>query len=101
VKTALVLVALLVVSCAGDPGNAEQEGTITGVVTDIESSGLNEVTSFELRHDGMTTTVHIDEDVDYGFPLGHLSAHMTGGEPVRVEGTERDGRLYALSIEDV
>ncbi|MGH2757770.1 MAG: hypothetical protein ACRDI3_08280 [Actinomycetota bacterium] len=98
-KIALVSMMLVAVACSADP--ATDESTLTGVVTDIESSGLNEVTSFQLRHDGETTTIYIDEEVDYGFPLGHLSAHMSGAEPVGVKTDERDGKLYALSIDDV
>jgi hypothetical protein len=100
VKVALVSILLLVAGCSADPG-ASESPTLTGVVTDIESTGLNEVTSFELRHNDATTTIYIDEEVDYGFPLGHLSAHMSGAEPVRVEAHERDGKLYASSIDDV
>jgi hypothetical protein len=100
VKIALVSVLLLATGCSGDSG-APGSRTLTGVVTDIESTGLNEVTSFELRHDDETTTIYIDEELDYGFPLGHLNAHMTGAEPVRVETDDREGKLYALSIADV
>ena len=72
----------------------------TGVITDIESSGLNEVSSFEVRHDDMTTTVYIREGHDYGFALGHLQEHLTSGGPVTVSGEVIDGKLYADSIED-
>lgn len=75
--------------------------TLTGVVTEVSSEGLEDVTSFELRSEGEMFTIHIADDVDYGFPLSHLNAHRTTGDPVRVETEERDGRLFALSIEDV
>lgn len=74
--------------------------TFTGVITDIESTGLNEVSSFDVRHDGTTTAVYIREDFDYGFPIGHLQEHLGSGDPVTVEGETIDGKLYADSIED-
>lgn len=74
--------------------------TFTGVITDIESMGLNEVSSFVVRHDGTTTTVYVREDFDYGFPIGHLQEHLGTGDPVLVEGEVIDGKLFADSIED-
>lgn len=74
--------------------------TFTGVITGIDSSELNEVSAFEVRHDGTTTTVHVREDFDYGFPIGHLHAHLTSGDPVTVSGEIVEGKLYADSIED-
>lgn len=72
----------------------------TGVITSVESTGLNEVTSFEVRHDDTTTTVYVREDFDYGFPIGHLQEHLTSGDPITVEGEVVDGKLYADSIGD-
>lgn len=100
VRAVTLLILLLATACteaAPDRGPT----TVTGVVTGVESTGLNEVTQFDLRHEGETDTIFIDEDVDYGFPIGHLREHMSSGEPVRVETSERDGKLYAQSIEDV
>ena len=45
-------------------------------------------------------TIHIAEDVDYGFDLAHLHEHRTTGEPVRCVFEVRDERLYALEIAD-
>ncbi len=99
---------LMLIACDGDaqaPREAAatpQDGptTLEGVVINVESSGLNEVTSFDLRHDDEETTVYIIEDHDYGFPLGHLNEHLSSGDPVIVTGEVRDGRVYAESIED-
>lgn len=84
-------------------GNGDDDDTpsgITGPVVDIEAEGLNEVISFEIQSEGTRYQIFVDEDVDYGFPLGHLNEHRITGDPVVVEVTERDGRLYAQSIED-
>lgn len=99
---ALLAVAVALAGCGTSP---QEEAAVTpdsveGVITDIASSGLNEVSSFTVRHDGTTTTVYVREDFDYGFPLGHLQAHLTSGDPVLVEGEVIDGKLFADSIED-
>jgi hypothetical protein len=38
--------------------------------------------------------------VDYGFDLGHLHEHRASGDPVRCLLEEREGKLYALRIDD-
>ncbi len=72
----------------------------TGVITAIDSSELNDVSNFEVRHDGKTTTVYVRADFDYGFPIGHLQEHLASGDPVTVEGELIDGKFYADAIED-
>ncbi|MDQ3951630.1 MAG: hypothetical protein M3279_01505 [Actinomycetota bacterium] len=101
----LCCLALLGVACGGDDGNDAAEAPdapeeVTGVVLDVESEGVGEVTSFTLKEGDETYEIFIAEDVDYGFNLGHLSEHLTTGDPVRVPLEERDGKLYALEIED-
>lgn len=101
---AVACIVMLPFAACGDDAASPPQGatTIEGVVIEVESSGLNEVTSFDLRHEGEETTVYIIEDHDYGFPLGHLSEHLSSGDPVIVTGEVRsDGRLYAESIVDV
>ncbi|HEV3472504.1 MAG TPA: hypothetical protein VG408_04775 [Actinomycetota bacterium] len=100
----IVVLAIFLAARDGEEENDAAEGpelqTFTGVITDIESSGLNEVSSFEVRHDDTTTTVFIREDFDYGFPIGHLQEHLSSGDPVAVEGELIDGKFYADAIED-
>lgn len=90
---------LLLGACAGDSGCVDA-GRCTGVVTDIESAGIGEVSSFTLKSGDETVEVLIDPDKEYGFDLGHLHEHLASSEPVIVELEERDGERYALSIED-
>jgi hypothetical protein len=102
--------ALLGAACGGDDGEAPAEGEpvaaedapdeVTGVLLDVESEGVGEVTSFTLKEGDETYEVFIADDVDYGFALGHLNEHLTTGDPVRVALEVRDGRLFALSIDD-
>ena len=74
---------------------------VTGVVIDIESSGIDSIHSFTLKDGDTQYDIYIADDVEYGFPLGHLQEHLQMADPVTVELEERDDdRLYALSIED-
>ncbi|HEX2056891.1 MAG TPA: hypothetical protein VHI71_00840 [Actinomycetota bacterium] len=99
----LCCLSLFGVACGGDDEPAEPAGApdeVTGVLLDVESEGVGEVTSFKLKEDDETYEIFIDENVDYGFNLGHLNEHLTTGDPVRVPLEERDGKLYAQAIED-
>jgi hypothetical protein len=70
------------------------------VVVDLEARRLGDVTRFELRSEGRSFQIFIDPETTYSFPPSHLSDHLASSEPVRVGITERNGRLYASSIED-
>lgn len=107
----LCCLALLGLACGGDkeePAGAggdtvaaeDAPDEVTGVLLDVESEGVGEVTAFTLKDGDDTYEIFIAEDVDYGFNLGHLSEHLTTGDPVRVPLEVRDGKLYALSIDD-
>ena len=93
---------MLFAGCGGDDGETggEAPSEITGVVTAVESSSLTEVESFTVKTDDDTYTVLIDTDTDLGFPPAHLNEHRVSGDPVHVKLDERDGDLYALSVED-
>ena len=105
-----VLVAALLVSCGGDgDGGAGDEGTptdlstiteMTGVIVAIDSERLGEVESFDLKEGDTITTLYIDPEIEYPFPLGHLHEHLETAQPVRCEVEFRDGKLYAQTIDD-
>lgn len=105
---AFVVLLLLVGACGADdepPTTAASPSPsvvspVTGLIVEIESEGFGEVTSFVLKAGDDSYEIFIARDVDYGFPLSHLNAHRVGSEPVVVELELRDGRLFALSIED-
>ena len=102
----VVGIAALVFAACSDDGDDEGpsgvDDSYTGVVTSLESEGLNKVTSFELKtQDDETVEILIDEGVSYGFPLGHLEEHRITAAPVEVVVDVRDGDLFAQSIEDV
>jgi hypothetical protein len=94
-----VIVAATGAAC-GSRGLGERPDEVVGVVVDVESEGLGNVTSFEVRSEGTSYAIFVDPEATYSFPPSHLSDHLASSEPVRVGLTERDGRLYATSIED-
>ena len=109
-----MLIAVLVVggACSGEdepdrPGASASAAvppgdSIKGIVTSVESSGLNEVSSFRVKTQGDTEyEVLIDPDLNYGFPLGHREEHRVSADPVEVAFDVRDGAVYASSIDDV
>ena len=104
-------IALLAPACSdGDGGEEAPSGEVvaaedapdevTGVLLDIESEGLGEVTSFVLKDGDDRYEIFIAADVEYGFDLGHLNEHLTSGDPVRVPLEVRGDKLYAVSIDD-
>ena len=105
---ALVMASLLVVGCGNDdrtrPENqnsaAPPPSTITGVITEVDSSGLTEVKSFTLSVEGEIYKIFLADDIELGFPPAHLNEHKTTGDPVKVDLEERSGKLYATSIAD-
>jgi hypothetical protein len=104
--TAGFIVLLVLAACSSEPPAAEptaepENPRLEGVVLAIESTSLDDVTSFTLKDGDETYEIYIADDVEYGFPLGHLQEHVQQAAPVAVDTEERDGKLYALTIEDV
>ncbi|MGH2753501.1 MAG: hypothetical protein ACRDLB_03640 [Actinomycetota bacterium] len=100
---AVALVALLSAACGGDgdeSGGSGEPSEVTGVVVDIEAEQLGDVTSFDVKDGDTIYQLFIDPEAEYSFPLGHLHEHLQTAQPVRCEVEERDGRLYAQTIED-
>jgi hypothetical protein len=79
---------------------ARAPAKVTGVVVDVASQSLGHVRSFKVRSHGEVYKIFIDPTVTYSFPPAHLSAHLASAEPVRVGVETRNGRLYAVSMED-
>ena len=91
--------AMLAASCTGSsPGSSTRE--LTGVVVKVDSQGLGQVTSFELRSEGTVHEIFINPRVVYGFNPDHLNAHLASGDPVRVEVREEEGKLVAAAMDD-
>jgi len=75
---------------------------VEGVVTKVDSTGLNEVASFDLRTaNGTTYTFEIgDLENPVEFPPGHLREHMATSSLVRVFFDVVDGRRLVTRLED-
>lgn len=100
---ALLMASLFVVACGGDDGKdpqAETPSRLTGVITEVDSSGLTDVESFTLSVEGETYKIFLADDIELGFPPAHLNEHKTTGDPVEVDLEDRSGKLYATSIAD-
>ncbi len=87
---------------SASPPIASPTSPIVGVVIDVESSGLNKVSSFELRtDDGTTYTFEIGALENAAeFPPGHLREHMATSSPVRVFFESEGDRLLVTRLED-
>ena len=101
----VVAFVLLNAACGGDDSSGRAAGPdapdqVRGPVISVDSQGLGKVRSFDVKNGDRIYEVRIDPSVDYGFPLDHLNEHRISGDPVIVRVEEREGELYALSIED-
>jgi len=94
-----VLASVVGAGCTGTPIPTTPTH-VTGVVVDVDSSGLGRVTGFAIKDAGRTYDVTIDRGIDYDFPLDHLNEHRATGAPVRVRLERRGRALVALAIED-
>ncbi|HYM84850.1 MAG TPA: hypothetical protein VEY67_11940 [Candidatus Dormibacteraeota bacterium] len=75
---------------------------VVGVVTKVDSAGLDKVSGFTLRtQDGQVLVVAIGV-LENGaqFPPGHLAEHLATAAPVRVWFRDEGARLVAYRIED-
>jgi hypothetical protein len=97
---AVAILTLATVACGSSGDGDEPPAELTGVILEISSEGFNEVTSFKLKVDETLYDIYVDPEVTYSFPLSHLNTHFQTSEPVTVELDERDGLLYALTIDD-
>jgi hypothetical protein len=93
----LLCVALLGLASCSDERDSRR---VTGVVVEIESSGLTRVEQFTLQDEGSRVTILVDDDTEFAFTPSHLNEHRATGEPVAVEVERRSGDLYALSVGD-
>ena len=73
---------------------------MTGVVVEIESSGLTRVEQFTLQNEGGRVTILVDEETEFAFAPSHLNEHRATGQPVAVEVERRKGELHAVSVDD-
>ena len=93
-------ITLVLPAACGNNSDATPD-VVTGVITEVNwNDGRTEVRSFKVDAESDEYEVWIDDGVDYGFDLGHLEEHRDSHEPVRVTLRERNGRVFAQSIDD-
>jgi hypothetical protein len=75
---------------------------VEGVLTHVDSTGLDSVTGFDLRaSDGKTYHFEIGRLQNAAaFPPGHLLEHAASSEPVRVTFLELGPTIFAIRLED-
>jgi hypothetical protein len=99
VGAAVLIISAFVLAGCGNDGGSDSPSVAVGAVVEIDrdAAGIN---GFTLTTDDGEVEILIADDVDYGFDLEHLREHQATHDPVRCRLEEREGRLYALSIED-
>ena len=88
---------------AGSPDAAlPAQDPIEGVVTHVESTGLDSVTAFTLRAvDGKMYRIVIGRLQNAAqFPPGHLTEHAANSEPIRVSWLALGDTIIATRLED-
>lgn len=100
---ALVLLLALALGAIGGVAACEPAAEqVVGVLTHIDSGGLDEVEAFTLRTgDGRTIdfTIGVLEN-GAEFPPSHLAEHLAGAEPIRVFYRREGSTNVAFRIED-
>ena len=104
---AAVVLALALAACAPaisqtPPPSRQLESPIEGVITNVVSAGLDQVTEFTIRTGDGTILRFLIGDLENGdeFPPGHLTEHQATSDPIRVTFHVEDGELVATRLED-
>jgi hypothetical protein len=94
--------ALLLGGTAGKTSPPADATAVVGVITGVESSGLDKVTGFTLHTTDQGSIVFVIGALENGaqFPPGHLVEHQATAAPVRVWYRTQDGAKVAIRLED-
>ena len=78
------------------------DSPVAGIVFDVTSAGLSQVTGFTLRTNNGETIQFMIGTLENGdeFPPGHLKEHQAAASPVLVFFREANGQLVVYRIED-
>ena len=78
------------------------DSPVAGIVVDVTSAGLSQVTGFTLRTNNGETIQFMIGTLENGdeFPPGHLKEHQAAASPVLVFFREANGQLVVYRIED-
>jgi hypothetical protein len=80
----------------------EPRSPVAGVITSIDSQGLDKVNGFTLRTRSGVDLTFVIGQLDNGveFPPGHLAEHQASLEPVLVYFKPEGGKLVVYHLED-
>ena len=80
----------------------EPKSPVAGVITSIDSQGVDKVRGFTLRTRSGVDLTFVIGQLDNGveFPPGHLAEHQASLEPVLVYFKVEDGKLVVYHLED-
>jgi hypothetical protein len=80
----------------------EPRSPVAGVITSIDSQGLDKVKGFTLRTRSGVDLIFVIGQLDNGveFPPGHLAEHQASLEPVLVYFKSEGGKLVVYHLED-
>jgi hypothetical protein len=99
----IVMCLAFIASVACGDGEPARPSQLTGTVIAVDAVSLTKVNSFTLKAGDDRHQIYIAPEVDYsssGFVPQHLREHVISGIRVRVEVERRDGRLFAVAMED-
>ena len=99
---AVMAVAAILLGQAPPPAPPPDAAAVEGIIVAVDSAGLTDVKSFDLRAADGTTMTYSLERLENGasFPPGHLVEHQASASPVRVWYTTDGGVLYAIRLDD-
>jgi hypothetical protein len=103
---AAILGGALAIAGCGQPGVSAPSfppaSPVEGVVVHVESTGLTQVTSFDLRTGNGAVYSFLLAELTNGteFPPGHLTEHQANAVPVRVYFAITGKMLFATRLED-
>lgn len=99
----VIVTGAIVFLLGGTSGPPPGTTSIDGVIVGVQSTGLTNVQSFDLRAtDGQQLRFGLGQlENGVQFPPGHLAEHQLTAVPVRVwYRTAADGGLLAIRLED-
>ena len=101
----LMLVLLGACAAPAPPPAAAPTQTVRGVLVDVQSASLQQLSEFTLRTDdgqdlSFTPAPNFNQGVEHQMTPGHMRQHMALGDPVTVTYRDDNGKLIALSATD-
>ena len=97
----LILLILIMTSCTLNQEDRHADGSLIGLISEINSKSILEVDWFELESEDLSTKKFYVEDQIREFTPTHFRYHMITGEFVKVDYREEGGLLIAVNVQDI